>query len=394
MHTIDADTDTTTGHVGTGSGSSDDPQRAATEALAGALGGRVPRSGDLVFVFADIGFDGEVVMSTLTNAAAPATVVGCSGQLSFTTPEPGPQQLSVVYLPGGGISSGAACVEAVDGDLYEAARQAAAEAKRRGGETHPHSALLVLTNHTGAQRDVVRGVYEVAGARVPLIGGAATSNADMDPTWQAVDDVLVTEGVAAVWLNSPEPLGVAVDHGWRPISRPLLVTSARDNVVLELDGRPAVEAYLEARGVPLRDAEMRFGWEAIDLPLGLPTIGGGYEVRHIADRTEDGGLEMFGYIHDQAVLRVMSGDVDELLEGARRAVRGALAQLGRPSRGALIFTCMARLMLLGDRVDEERQALADELGDVTAAGFFTSGEYARVVGSTGFHNASVAVLAL
>lgn len=394
MHTIDVAADTATDRIGTGHGASDDPRLAATEALMGALGGRMPRSGDLVFVFADIAFDAEVVMATLRSAAAPATVVGSSGQLSFTASEAGPHRLSVAYVPCGVMNSGAACVEAVGGDLYRAARDAAAEAKRQAGEEHPHSVLIVLTNHTGAQRDVVRGAYEITGARVPMVGGAATSNLDMDPTWQAVDDVLVTEGVAAVWLNSPEPLGVAVDHGWRPISRPLLVTSAKDNVVLELDGRPAVEAYLEARGVPLRDAEIQLGWEAVDLPFGLPAIGGGYEVRHIKDATDDGGLEMFGYIHDQAVLRVMSGEIDELLLGARRAVASALAQLERPSRGALIFSCTARLMLLGDRIDEERQAFAGELGDVAAAGFFTSGEYARTVGSSGFHNASVAVLAL
>lgn len=379
--------------LGAGHSSDPDTARAATEALRAALAGRRPEQGDLVFAFVDVVHDPATLMRTLEVEAAPATVVGCSAQGSFTTDAAGPHALSVLHVPADGLSSGVASVEAPDGDLYEAARAAAAKAKDAAGEQHPHSALVVLSSATGAQRDVVRGAYEITGARVPLIGGAAASNPDMDSTWHGSGGEVVHEGVTAVWLNSHRPLGVAMDHGWRPISRPLLVTSARDNVILELDGRPACDVYLEARGRPYEEDAGPFGWEAIDLPLGLPTIGGGYEVRHIWNRTDEGGLEMFGYIHDQAVVRVMNGDRRDLLDGAHRAVRAATNQLDGPPRGALVFSCTARLVLLGDAIDEERQAIRDELGASAATGLFTSGEYCRVTGSTGFHNASVAVLA-
>jgi hypothetical protein len=99
-------------------------------------------------------------------------------------------------------------------------------------------------------------------------------------------------------------------------------------------------------------------------------------------------------VHDQAVVRLLAADHQSLLDGAHRAVTGAVGRLGRPCRGALVFSCAARLQLLGAGIDDEVRTIERALDGAPAAGFFTYGEFARVTGSTGFHNASVAVLAL
>ena len=62
---------------------------------------------------------------------------------------------------------------------------------------------------------------------------------------------------------------------------------------------------------------------------------------------------------------------------------------------ALVFSCCTRVPLLGARIAEEIEAILGALGDgVPAGGFYTVGEFARVTGSAGIHNSSVAVLAL
>ena len=47
-----------------------------------------------------------------------------------------------------------------------------------------------------------------------------------------------------------------------------------------------------------------------------------------------------------------------------------------------------------NRLASEIATVSEGLGGCPAGGFFTFGEFARLTGTTGFHNATVAVLAL
>jgi small ligand-binding sensory domain FIST len=90
----------------------------------------------------------------------------------------------------------------------------------------------------------------------------------------------------------------------------------------------------------------------------------------------------------------MASDAPGLLEGARRAGEAAALQLDGPARMTLVFSCCTRVPLLGERLAEEVGVIASALGNAPAGGFYTCGEFARVTGSAGIHNSSVAILAL
>ncbi len=388
----------TRAHVSAGWSEAADARSAATEAVQTALRGRTPSPRDLVLVFAQVRYDPAQLIATAARQAAPARVVGCSASAAFVSSADGPRPCVAVYLPAEDLAIGIGYATGGAVDVHATARSAAASAKAGAaappGPARPHGALLVLSDGlVGDQRDVVRGAYEVSGATVPIIGGAAGADVSMVGTWQAVDGEVLSGAVIAVWLASPDPIGVGVDHGWRPVSRQLHVTRTEGPVILELDGRPAYDAYLEARGEVVRADATAFAGQVLDHPLGLPNPAGGYDVRYIMDRAGD-GLRMFGHVHEQATVRLMGADLDDLLGATRRAARAARVRLGRPPHGALVFSCTARLELLSDRAGEEVGVVAEELDGTTAGGFFTYGEFARVTGANGFHNASVGVLAL
>ena len=79
---------------------------------------------------------------------------------------------------------------------------------------------------------------------IPFVGGAAGDNLTWDDTRTFGDGRVLSNGIVAVWINSARPMGVSVDHGWRPAGRPMLVTRAEGTIVHELDGTPG------ARGLP------------------------------------------------------------------------------------------------------------------------------------------------
>ncbi|KUL39657.1 FIST signal transduction protein [Actinoplanes awajinensis] len=386
--------------LGHGSSQAADAE-AATACVQEALGGRTPTAADLVLVFPTIDYDPHQFFAAAQRAAGDAQVVGCTSFRSFTSTANLQRGAVAVHLPAGGLSFGIALHDEIGRDVLGAAQAVTAVARDRAGPDAGHPVLLMLSDgFAGDQRAVVRGAYTVAGATVPIIGGAAAENLSMTQTFQYAEGRVATNGLIAVWINSPRPLGIGVEHGWHAIGDPMIVTRAKRNIIHELDGRPAVEMYLSQRGTDLPPGVREGLWDrpfaraALGHPLGLADALGRFAGRHILDRTPDGGLAMFGHVTEQSVVQVMAGDHGDLLDAAARSGADAAAQLGRPARGALVFSCAGRVHPLGEHIEAEAVAVQAGTGGAPIAGFFTYGEFARVTGSTGFHNATVVTLAL
>jgi len=79
-------------------------------------------------------------------------------------------------------------------------------------------------------------------------------------------------------------------------------------------------------------------------------------------------------------------DVGDLTVKEALAARDASLLLG--------FSCVARMDLLGERSPEEARRLQDAAGSVPTFGFYTYGEFARTTSVAGYHNATIAAIAL
>ena len=401
--------------MGIGYSTATDPKEAATEAVRAALGARVPGQGDLITIFPTIGYDPETFHHAAMAEAGGASVVGATGFGWLTSQASGLAGCAAAYLPADGLSFGVAAVEPLGGELFATAARAVELAHSRVEPVGRHSTLLVLSDGlAGDQREVMRGCYSVAGATVPIVGGAAGEDLRQRCTYQFGDGKVMTNGLVVVWISSVNPLAVGVDHGWRPIGETMIVTRATGNVIHELDGRRATEVYFATRTECAEEDESTFvptvagpatppadltndssfrGAMVMDGPLGLPTTSGRFDIRHVLDVTPDGGLVMFGYVSEQSVVHVMTSSVQDMIAAAGRAGHAAAQQLRTHPRGALVFSCTARAELLGPAVEAEISAVAAPLGDAPVCGLFTYGEFGRVKGSTGFHNATITVLA-
>lgn len=383
-----------------GLSSTTESEAAGRTAVRAALQQRVPTERDLVVIFASFDYDLRALYGAAMAEAAPARVVGCTSMGGFTHADQVPHGCVAAFLAGEERRFGVCHMPWEAGDISGSARAAAELAKQRAGSDHPHSALLLLTDGlTPDQREVARGTYEVTGALTPFVGGAAGDNLLWECTSTFGEGAVLEHGILAVWINSATPMSVSVGHGWHPAGRPMLVTRAAGTVVQELDGVAALEAYLAE--VP--DASVRelapggadFLRTVLENPVGVPNARGRYDVRQLhAYLPEGGGLNFNTGISEHSILQVMNSDADSLLEGARQAAHDAMTDLAAAPALALVFSCGSRVPLLGDRVGDEAQAISGALGDAPVCGFFTYGEFARVNGSTGVHNSSVAILAL
>jgi hypothetical protein len=268
-----------------------------------------------------------------------------------------------------------------------------------GVEQRAHSVILLLTDGLGGdQMEVVRGAYSVVGAEIPLVGGCAGDDLKMKATFQLFGDEARRDSVVAAAVSSDAPIGIGVQHGWRRVGEPMLVTASDGNRVQTLDDQPALDVYLRRLDAPASahedpEAFTRF---ALTHPLGLSRRTG-EEVRFVAGADfADRSLACIAGVPQGGLAWIMEGDEHSVLEATDGACAEALAGLnGEPPLGLLAFDCIARRGVLGDPgIHREIERIAAFAGGAPVAGFYTYGEIARTTGMRGFHNQTLVVLAL
>ncbi len=381
--------------MGVGRSQLEDSCAAAVAAVDAAIRGEEPK---LLIAFAAITHDPAAVVASLRKAAPGVPVVGCTthGEIGPGGPTDGSVMVAAIGGPGFGVSI--AVAEHASGRQREAGTEVAACVSDI--PDLPHRVLMLLTD--GAIRDqesILRGVYGVLGAEVPLFGGACADGWRMTGGYLIVDDRVLTDAVVGVTIASEAPLSIAARHGWSKVGPPMIVTSSGNGRVYTLDDRPALDVYLERLDAPAEayTDPAAFTAFALPRPLGIQRRRG-VEARNLSTEVDLAGRSIGGggAIDHGGLTWVMTGDEASILEATDAACRDALDGLGGGTPvGLLTFSCAALRAVLGDGgIRKEGERLDIWADGIPFAGFYTYGEIARVRGIDGFHNQTLAVLAL
>jgi hypothetical protein len=378
-----------------GESSVPDSRTAGAEAAAQALVGADPA---LLVVFASDAYDHVELLGGIREQAGEVPLVGCSTAGEIATSGPGDARVVVSALGGAGFSVATAAAEGASGHLRESGAEAASCLEDVADRSN--TVLMLLTDGlAGDQAEIVRGAYSVAGAHVPLAGGCAGDDLKMEATFQFHGDRVLTDAVVAAAVSSEGPIGIGVRHGWRTVGDPMLVTRAEGNVVTELDGEPALDAYLARLDAPqeARADAGAFTRFAQTHPLGLASRTREPHVRFIGGADfEQHSLTTIAEVPQGGLAWLMEGDARSVLEATDGACSDALTALdGHAPLGFLAFDCIARRGVLGDLgIVAEIEQVARRADGAPVAGFYTYGEIARTRGVSGFHNQTLVLLTL
>ena len=236
--------------------------------------------------------------------------------------------------------------------------------------------VLVLSAGLGVNgTELARGLRENLPERVAVTGGLAGDGARFAHTLVWTASGAAAGRVAAVGFYGERlKVGHGSLGGWDPFGPERLITRSAGNVLYELDGQPALKLYkryLGAHAAGLPGAALLF-------PLALRAqVGGSGLVRTILGVDEGKGSMTFaGDMPEGAHARLMKANFDRLIDGAAGAAKAGLAQLGAFSAElAILVSCVGRKLVLGQRIEEEVEAVRDVLGaQATLTGFYSYGE--------------------
>lgn len=243
--------------------------------------------------------------------------------------------------------------------------------------------------------ELVRGIRMALPNEVSATGGLAGDGANFNETY-----ILNSNGEAEKNLVSAigfygKSLNVSFGSlgGWDSFGIERLVTKSIDNVLYELDGKPALELYKSFLGDYAKDLPA----SGLLFPLNLRTEENEKPVVRTILAVDENtqSLTFAGDIPEGSYVRLMKANFDRLIEGATGAAKSTLLDdVNNNPELAILISCVGRKLVLKQLIEEEVEAVADVLGNnTTLCGFYSYGEISPFSGEVEckLHNQTMTV---
>ncbi len=329
---------------------------------------------NLVTVFASVDYFADEAFQTVLRRTFPSAVlIGCStaGEISADGVTDSTCIVTAACLEKTRIKSAVTTLKGMDDSQAAGARI---------GEALAAPGLkAVLVFGPGVEINgsaLVEGIAGKVGDTVPITGGLAGDGGAFTRTFTLGPDGVGDRTVVAIGLSGDAlRFGHGSFGGWEPFGPARKVTKAVGNVLYELDGEPALEIYKRYLG------DLAADLPASGLLFPFAMLGDDHSavglIRTILGIDETAGsLTLAGAIDPKGYLKLMHASTDSLVNGAEAAAEAAAAMMREEGMSlAILVSCVGRKLVMGGRVDDEVEAVADVLGNGTVlTGFYSYGE--------------------
>ena len=351
---------------------------------------------DLLLIFGNIDhFRYPGLHAAIRSAFPKASLLGCStaGEITAGGVDDGTCTFTAINFDKARLNQGATRLAGMDDSF--------AAGERLGNQIAAPDLKAVLLFGPGVQINgsaLVNGIASVIGSSIPVTGGLAGDGGAFKETYTIGPDGVARDQVVAVGLSGD---GLRFGHGsfggWEPFGPARKVTRCSGNILHELDGEPALDIYrrylgAHAKGLPASGLLFPFAMLGEDhSAVGL--------IRTILGIDEaSGSLILAGEIDPDGYLRLMHASTDKLVNGAESAAEAAAGMgQGTGESLAILVSCVGRKLVMGDRVDEEVEAVSEVFGNHgLLTGFYSYGEISPFTpgASCKLHNQTMTVTCL
>jgi hypothetical protein len=393
--------------AGVGMSRHHNPNVAGLEAAEQALEKAEVDRPDFVFMFGSIGYDQRSLVRAVREATGGAPFTGCSAAGTINGDDADESNFSVVVTVissdelhwTNGIATG------LEDDPRAVGTQVAEELL-------PHLStdtlgLFVFPDGLTENFDhFIAGLEEnlPSDQFLPLWGGGAGNNFNAEaPTYQYCDDEVISGGVSYALLSGEAQTAWAISHSVIPIGGERVVTRSEENVIYEIDGKPAVEVLKEYLPEHALAADRDWLRYAISLALSFKAPSymkdEEYIVRGVPQlNLTDGSITVQTEVEEGTSIWFSSRDVEKITTGFDRMAAQIKEQLeGEQPELVFQFECVTRGQLMFREQEKLRllKRFRQSVGpEAPWVGFYTIGEIGPVEEHNDIHRLGSVVLAL
>lgn len=241
--------------------------------------------------------------------------------------------------------------------------------------------------------ELVKGLNLNAPQGVLITGGLAGDSAKFEQTFVGLNQVPQTGNIVAIgFYGNNLTLSHGSIGGWDCFGLEREVTKAKSNVLFEIDHKNALNLYKTYLGKYADELPS----SALLFPLSL-TLSDAQKpiVRTILSIDEkEQSLTFAGDIPVGSKVKFMKANFDRLIDAASDAASGCLTMNNSVPKLAFLISCVGRKLVLGNRISEEVEAVAEIFGTKTAlTGFYSYGEISpiRAFSNCELHNQTMTI---
>ena len=223
--------------------------------------------------------------------------------------------------------------------------------------------------------ELAKGLREGLPPDVSVTGGLAGDESRFLSTWVLNEEATPKSNQLSVMAFYGDwEIGFGSMGGWDSFGVERLVTKSKNNVLYEIDNKPALDLYKSYLGE--RQAEL----PASGLLFPLSMRISGYQapvVRTILSVDEEEKSLIFaGDIPENSYVKLMKANVDRLVNGAESAANVAIESIAKSPDLSILISCVGRRLVLKQLIEEEIETVNLALSSKTSVGFYSYGELA------------------
>ncbi|MEE9274898.1 MAG: FIST N-terminal domain-containing protein [bacterium] len=342
----------------------------------------------LLFVTAEHLPNWPGVAAAAAECAGGARVVGCTGYGVLTAGEEieGTPGIAALALGEEGLPAAPFLTGDLREDPAECGREAGRQARDVLGDAldsdGPPLAVILPDSYNLQAKPFFAGLHETLGPEAVIVGGGASENGALGRTFQFLDKRIETNAVSGVVFAGGAARFIGISQAYQPVGEARMITRAEENLIYEISGRPAFEAFAKAAGPELMENHRR---AAMSLFLGFPgdpdrTVldHGNYIVRPVVGLDPESGaiaLAEAAVVGQPVTFTRREGgrartDLENMLDKG-------MARLADAAFG-LYFNCTGRGISLYGEKGVDAEAIRRRVGGLPVVGFFTGAEFAPI----------------
>jgi small ligand-binding sensory domain FIST len=232
---------------------------------------------------------------------------------------------------------------------------------------------------------------------IRVMGGMASAAQGPGQNRLLRDQQIAKEGGVGVLIQGPNRIRTIVSQGCRPIGRPLVITKAQENIIVELSGRPPL-FHLQQLWQELKPEEQKLFQEGLHVGRVINEYQekferGDFLVRNVLGVDQDtGALAITDLIRVGQTVEFHVRDKATADEDLHALLQMDRAANEKKAGGGLLFTCNGRGNRLFGEPHHDARTIQQEAGPLPLAGFFAAGELGPVGGKNFIHGFTASLM--
>lgn len=237
---------------------------------------------------------------------------------------------------------------------------------------------------------------------VPVIGGMASGCSMPEQARLICRDLVFRRGMVVARIGGNFRTRAVVSQGCRPIGKPLVITKAERNEIMQLGGQPALQ-QLQAVFDELPNREKQLINRNRGISVGRVVSEyrdefrpGDFLIRNVVGGDQETGSIVIGdFVRPGQTIQFHVRDPETAGHDLRQSIRQSigLSRGGKPKiAGGLLFTCNGRGKQMFEVDHHDIGIVREILGDIPVSGFFAAGELGPVGGENFLHGFTASML--